>query len=160
MSSHIETIEAFYAAFQRRDHEAMARCYHPSIHFTDPVFTDLHRSEVAAMWHMLCDSGSDLEVTFDGIEADGDTGVRAHWEARYTFGAKRRHVHNKVNATFVFEAGKIIRHVDEFNLWRWTRMALGVTGVYTSWTGLTKSKVRVNARRGLDRFLESHPEYH
>ncbi|MBE2223667.1 MAG: nuclear transport factor 2 family protein, partial [Anaerolineae bacterium] len=37
-----QLIETFYTAFQLRDHAAMIACYHPDIHFADPVFTDLH----------------------------------------------------------------------------------------------------------------------
>jgi len=152
------TVEAFYKALQARDHAAMSECYHASIHFSDPVFTDLRGNEVAAMWHMLCERGTDLVVTFDNVQADGDR-AGAHWEARYSFGPTNRAVHNKVSASFILEDGKIIRHVDDFDLWRWTRMALGAAGWLTGWTGLTQSKVRATARRGLSKFIEGHPEY-
>ena len=36
-------VERFYAAFDRRDGEAMAACYAPDAHFQDPVFGDLDR---------------------------------------------------------------------------------------------------------------------
>ena len=158
MSSHVETIAAFYQAFERRDHAAMAACYHPSIHFSDPVFTDLHGAEVAAMWHMLCERGADLRVTYEQVSGEQNRG-RAHWEAHYTFGPSGRLVHNIVDASFEFEDDRIIRHVDDFDLWRWTRMALGLSGTLTGWTGFTKAKVRATAQRGLSRFIDDHPEY-
>lgn len=158
MNTNAGTIESFYSALQRRDHAGMAACYHSSVHFSDPVFPDLRGDEARAMWHMLCDQGSDLDVTFSDVAAEGDRGS-AHWEARYTFPPTGRMVHNRVDAIFEFEDGKIIRHVDSFDLWRWTRMALGTMGVLTGWSGFTKDKVRQTADRGLRRFMDEHPEH-
>lgn len=158
MNTDAATIESFYTALARRDHAAMAACYHESVRFSDPVFRNLSGDEVRAMWHMLCEGGTDLAVTFNAVEAAGGSG-RAHWEARYTFGPTSRRVHNQIDASFVFEDGKIIRHDDHFDLWRWTRMALGMTGVLTGWTGFTKTKVRTTARRRLEKFIAEHPEY-
>ena len=110
------------------------------------------------MWHMLCEQGTDLHVTFTDVDAEGDSGT-ALWDAHYTFSPTGRLVHNKVDDRFEFEDGKIIRHVDNFDLWRWTRMALGPTGVMAGWSGFTQAKVRATAARGLRRFMEAHPEY-
>ena len=159
MASNTDTIERFYRTFQLRDHEAMAECYHPSIHFSDPMFSDLRGSEVAAMWHMLCERATDLDVTLNGVTDEGDGSLSAQWEARYPFGRKARSIHNKIDARFVFEDGKIIEHVDEFSLWRWTRMAFGVPALLTGWTGSVQAKVRARAARSLTKFIEDHPEY-
>lgn len=104
----------------------MIGCYHNDVHFSDPVFTDLHGNRAKAMWHMLCRRGHDLQVMFDNVQADGNDG-QAHWEATYTFSTDRK-VHNVIEARFVFAEGKIIEHEDDFDLWRWTRMALGPLG--------------------------------
>ena len=156
--TNIETIESFYRSFQQRDYEGMAACYHESVRFSDPVFPDLHDEEVRAMWHMLCEQGTDLHVTFTDVTAEGDSGS-AHWDAHYTFSPTGRLVHNRVDARFEFENGKIIRHVDGFDLWRWTRMALGTTGVMIGWSGFAQAKVRSVADRNLRRFITAHPEY-
>ena len=158
MPDHAETIATFYRAFQQRDHAAMAACYHPDVRFSDPVFTDLRGDEARAMWHMLCEQGDDLILTYSAVSAEGDRGS-AHWEATYTFSPTGRTVHNRIDASFTFEDGLIVRHVDDFDLWRWTRMALGATGVLTGWSGFTRSKVRTTARQGLRRFMDGHPEY-
>ena len=152
------TIYSFYEAFAARNFEAMAACYHPDIHFSDPVFPDLHGDEVAAMWHMLCEQGLDLRVTVSDIEADGDIGS-AHWEAYYTFTPTSRLVHNKVDANFEFTDGKIVRHVDTFDLWRWLRQAVGMSGLFIGWTSTAQEKVQESAGKNLDRFLDDHPEY-
>lgn len=158
MHENAETIRAFYTAFGERDHVGMAACYHPAVRFSDPVFTDLHGDEARAMWHMLCDQGTDLKVTFSDVSADSDRGT-ARWEARYTFGPSGRMVHNLIGASFVFADGTIIQHTDTFDLWRWMRMAIGVTGTMIGWAPSAKRKVRETGRRGLDLFMEKHPEY-
>ena len=40
MHAHEALIREFYGAFARRDAEAMARCYHAEVFFSDPVFPD------------------------------------------------------------------------------------------------------------------------
>ena len=158
MHENADTIRAFYTAFQQRDYDGMAACYHDDVQFSDPVFTDLHGDEARAMWHMLCNQGEDLKVTFSDIAADSDRGS-ARWEARYTFGPSGRVVHNVIAASFVFADGSIVQHTDEFDLWRWMRMALGTTGTLIGWSPSAKGKVRETGRRQLDRFLAEHPEY-
>ena len=158
MNQNERLITTFYQAFQRRDSEAMAACYRPAIRFSDPVFQELNGPEVGAMWHMLCEQGTDLVVEFSEVRADDDTGT-AHWDATYTFGPTGRVVHNRIDASFEFEDGRIVNHVDSFDLWRWSRMALGFSGSLTGWSGPTKSKIRRTADRSLRRFVDTHPEY-
>ena len=158
MNANTALITSFYEAFQERAYTGMIDCYHPSIHFSDPVFTELRGNEAKAMWHMLCERGTDLEVTFRDIDADDKQG-RAHWEARYTFSKGSRPVHNVVDASFVFQDGLIIGHADAFDLWRWTRMAIGPAGTALGWSGPFQNKVRATAMGGLRKFIAGHPEY-
>jgi ketosteroid isomerase-like protein len=130
----------FYAAFARLDGDAMAACYAPSAHFSDPVFTDLQGEEPGAMWRMLC-----------ARAADGDRGS-AHWLADYTFSTGRK-VHNDVRAELRFENGLIADHRDSFSFYAWARQALGPTGWALGWTPLVRGKVRKQARAGLNEFL-------
>ncbi len=154
MTTNQELIQAFYTAFQQRDYAGMIACYHPEIHFSDPVFTNLHGKQAGAMWHMLCERGQDLQIVFSDVGADERNG-RAHWEATYTFSTGRK-VHNVIDAAFAFRDGKIIRHQDSFDLWRWTRMALGPTGLFWGWTPLVQNRVRKTAQAGLDKFMAKH----
>jgi len=144
-------IEAFYAAFSRRDAVTMAACYAPDAHFRDPVF-DLRGAEIGAMWSMLCARGKDLALEWRDVRADDATGS-AHWEPRYTFSATGRQVHNVIDATFTLRDGRIVEHVDRFDLWRWSRMALGAKGVLLGWTPLVRNAVQAQARKGLDAWL-------
>jgi ketosteroid isomerase-like protein len=151
-------IEQFYTCFQRKDHAGMIACYHPAVEFTDPVFQTLKGKQVGAMWHMLIERGKDLTLEFSSVEATGDSG-KAHWEAKYPFSSTGRPVHNVIDAVFTFQDGKIFRHRDHFDLWKWTRMALGTSGILLGWSPIVQNKVRATARAGLDKFIAQHPEY-
>jgi len=155
MATHDELIRTFYEAFQRRDHQAMASCYGPDPRFSDPVFPDLRGVQVAAMWRMLCERGKDLEIESSGIITNATNGS-AHWEAHYTFSATGRHVHNVIDASFGFEGGRIVRHTDRFDLYRWTRQALGLKGILLGWSRPVQNAVRAQAARGLAAFMEKN----
>lgn len=152
-----QLLNTFYTAFAARDHQAMQSCYAPDVEFEDPVFK-LRGQEVGAMWHMLCESGTDLVVATRSLIADGMSG-RAHLEANYTFSSSHRPVHNVIEAEFRFAGGLITVHNDKFNFWRWSSMALGPTGLLLGWTPMLQQSVRATARQRLNRFIEAHPEY-
>ena len=152
---HAVLINRFYGAFTNRDWATMASCYHPDVHFTDPVF-DLSGPRVAQMWRMLCTQGKDLQLTFSGVQADDKAGS-AHWDARYTFSKTGRPVLNQIDAHFEFSDGLIHRHIDRFDFWRWSRQALGAPGVLLGWSGFLRGKVQQQAARSLDSFVAKHP---
>jgi len=142
------TIARFYAALGRRDAEAMLACYAPDVRFSDPIFRDLDATGVAAMWRMLTSRGKDLEVVVSGITADAQIG-RAHWVATYTFSANGRRVENRIDATFGFRDGLIVRHQDRFGLYRWARQAFGPLGALLGWSPLVQRTMRRQAARAL-----------
>jgi ketosteroid isomerase-like protein len=150
MHPHGRLIETFYAAFTKRDWSTMASCYHPDVHFSDEVF-DLHGAEAAMMWRMLCTNGRDLQLEFRDVQADADSGS-AHWEARYTFSATGRRVHNVIDASFAFRDELIVRHIDRFDFWRWSRQALGAPGWLLGWSPTLRAKVRERAAKSLAAF--------
>ena len=149
---HADLLERFYTAFAKRDAATMAACYADDATFSDPVFPDLDATHVRGMWRMLCERGADLQLEHSGIEADDTTG-KAHWEARYTFSATGRKVHNIIDASFTFRDGKITSHKDAFDFWRWSRQALGFSGVLLGWTPLVQNKIRRVAGQQLERSL-------
>ncbi len=150
---HETLIRELYAAFARRDAEAMARCYHPDVFFSDPVFPRLRGAEAADMWRMLLARANDLEIVLEEALADADGG-RARWTARYTFGRTGRRVVNHVSALFAFRDGRIVRHFDHFSFWRWAAQALGPAGAALGWFAPLKWKVRRDAARALASFRE------
>ncbi len=150
-------IERFYQSFQKRDADGMCACYHPDIEFSDPAFPGLRGGEAKAMWRMLVERGKDLTLEFSGVEADSSSG-KAHWEAHYTFSATGRRVHNIIDAKFEFKDGKIIRHTDHFDFWRWTRLAIGPAGILLGWTPFMQNKIRKTARKGLADYIAKKPD--
>lgn len=154
MHPNAQSIDTFYRAFQRRDAEAMVACYTPDVSFHDPVFGELAGAEAGDMWRMLCARARDFALTYGAVAAD-DGGGRAHWEATYLFSQTGRRVHNVIDATFEFRDGLISVHRDRFDLWRWSRQALGLPGMLLGWSPLVRNKVRTQARRGLDAFRAS-----
>ena len=131
----------------------MAACYHDEARFSDPVFPELDAQGVRAMWRMLTGDADDLRIECSCIEADGESG-QAHWEAWYTFSKTGRKVHNVIDASFEFREGKIVRHVDDFDFWRWSRQALGLPGLFLGWTPILQNKVRQTAAARLARWRD------
>jgi ketosteroid isomerase-like protein len=142
-----QVAERFYRAFARRDGSAMAACYHPEVHFTDPVF-DLHGDDAGLMWRMLCERGADLRIEHGGVHSHGNA-VHTRWQAWYTFGATGRPVHNVIDATMTLRDGLVVRHVDRFDFWRWSRQALGLPGLLLGWSPQLRARVQQQAARGL-----------
>ncbi len=136
----------------------MQKCYHPKIQFSDPVFPNLNPKEANAMWHMLLSVATDLTITFTDIATNNNNGS-CHWEAHYSFSRTGRRVHNKIDANFDFKDGLIIRHQDEFDVWKWSRMALGISGLVLGWTPFMRGKIQSMARQNLKKFIEKNPEY-
>jgi ketosteroid isomerase-like protein len=148
MHANAELLEHFYASFARRDAAAMVACYAPDATFRDPIF-DLAGSNVGAMWTMLCERGRDLALDWRDVRAD-DAGGAAHWEPRYTFSVTGRRVHNVIDSRFTFRDGRIATHADTFDLWRWSRMALGTKAVLLGWTPFVQKAIRAEARRSFE----------
>ena len=142
------SIRRFYDALDRHDAAAMIACYAPDATFSDPVFSALDAAGVAAMWRMLCARGKDLHVVSSDVEADAAKG-RAHWVATYTYSATGRRVENRIDATFAFRDGLIVRHEDHFDLWRWLRQALGPKGALLGWLPPVRRAMRAQAARAL-----------
>jgi len=149
----VQLIETFYRAFQIRDYQTMASCYHPDARFRDEAF-HLSGNQPAAMWHMLCERGKDMTLEFSVNEKDGK--VTAHWEPKYHFSQTGRYVHNIIDAEFEFKDGKIINHIDRFDFWRWSRQALGLPGLLLGWSPFLKNKVSQMAMTNLKHFMQKN----
>lgn len=148
-----QLIERFYTAFAKGDAEEMVACYHAEVEFQDPAFGKLNSEEVKAMWRMLLErSKGDLTVKFGDIHKDGDQ-ILTKWEATYFFGPERRKVINNIQAEFGFKEGLIFRHRDTFDLWKWSRMALGWKGWLLGWTPLMRNKIQAQSKGLLKRFM-------
>ncbi len=129
----------------------MGACYGPTVAFQDPVFT-VAGWRARAMWRMLCERGQDLRVSVGAIAGDAVAGS-ARWEAWYTFSATGRQVHNVITAHFEFADGRILRHTDRFDLYRWAAQALGIKGLLLGWAPPVQRAIRRQAARSLDAFI-------
>lgn len=145
-------IEKFYAAFGARDGKAMAALYAQGATFSDPVFSGLKGEELGMMWRMLTERADDLEIELAEHEAS-ETAGSARWIATYTFTQTGRKVINDVQAHFRFQEGLITEHMDDFSFYKWSRQALGTSGLLLGWTPILRGAVQKKARAGLDDYI-------
>lgn len=145
------TAQQFYQAFQQQDAEGMIACYHPEATFEDPAFGPLQGEDLFWMWRMLCANAQDFALQFEVLEAT-DAQAKVHWEAQYTFSQTGRRVHNRIDATLDLKDGKIVRHIDQFNLWTWAGQALGWKGRLLGGTAFFKRKLHQQTNRTLAKY--------
>lgn len=152
MNSNEKLIEKFYTALTNQDATTMASCYHTNIVFQDPVFEILKGSEATRMWQMLIlNSKGNLKIDLSNVTANNNSGS-ATWIATYNFSKTNRKVINHINATFEFKDGLIIKHIDKFDLWKWSSQAFGLKGLLLGWTGFMQRKITEQARISLVKF--------
>ena len=149
-----QLIRHFYESFARNEADEMIKCYADDVVFSDPAFGELRGAEAKNMWRMLVErGGGNIKIEFSGVQADAAKGS-ANWTADYLFSRTGRRVVNQIHAEFEFENGKIVRHTDTFDFWKWSRQALGISGLLLGWSGFLRGKVRQNARRALHAYGE------
>ena len=150
-----ELLETFYSAFKNHDPEKMTACYGKNVNFSDPAFGNIKGDRAKAMWFMLIErGGEDLKISYSDIQANDYNGS-AKWTATYRFGAKKSKVVNHVVGTFYFQNGKILQHTDHFDLWRWSRQAMGFKGLLLGWTKFMKLKIQQEASKSLSGYLQN-----
>ncbi|WP_144665860.1 nuclear transport factor 2 family protein [Dokdonia sp. Hel_I_53] len=147
-----ELLEKFYTSFAQGNFKGMTECYDENILFKDPVFGTLRGKRARAMWEMLLSRKSkDLEINYEIINSTTEQG-NVRWTATYLYGKKKRKVINNVSSNFKFKNGKIVEHIDSFNLWKWTKQALGSIGYVLGWTPFLKKKMQDATNKKLDDF--------
>ena len=156
MNSNENLISKFYTAFANADAKTMCECYHPKVHFVDPAFGLLKEKQVSKMWEMLISkSKGDIKIEFSNIKADEFSGS-ARWVATYNFSKTNRKVINRISAEFLFQDGLIIKHTDNFDVWKWAKQAFGITGYLLGWTGFFQNKIKEQALLSLKKFQQSN----
>jgi ketosteroid isomerase-like protein len=145
-------IERFYTAFAEGDTDSMVSLYHPDIVFRDPAFGELKGERVMNMWRMLNSrSKGQLRIRHENVRVSGSIGT-AIWHAEYEYGPAKRPVSNHISARFEFQDGLIIKHTDDFDLWKWSSQALGLSGRLLGWSGFMKRKIQEKTNHLLDRY--------
>jgi len=151
-----DVIQKFYQSFSDGNPEGMIDCYHNDITFEDPAFGVLKGEKAKSMWKMLL-SRKDAKpsINFSNVEANEEMG-KAHWVAEYNYGPKKRKVINKIDANFDFLDGKIINHKDDFNLWKWTQQALGISGYLLGWSPFMKKQIQQKTNKLLTDYMKKN----
>lgn len=136
------TIESFYTAFAKSDAAGMTQQYADDVIFEDPAFGQLKGQDAKDMWHLLMGrSQGGMKLTFDNVSATANTAT-AQWKAVYPYGPQKRIVTNLVTAQFELKDGKITKHTDDFDLWKWSSQALGVAGKLLGWSSFMRNKIQ------------------
>ncbi|WP_026978659.1 nuclear transport factor 2 family protein [Flavobacterium tegetincola] len=149
---HEQIIEEFYSGFADANSTTMNSCYHKEATFEDPVFGLLEGDDVRDMWEMLIEkSQGQLKICFSNVAAPGTKGF-AEWKASYIFSSTNRPVVNVVQATFEFKDGLIVSHKDAFDLYEWSKQALGLKGKLFGWTSFFQKKIQQKAVQSLRHF--------
>lgn len=149
-----QIIEKFYQSFADGNATDMIECYHQEIEFEDPAFGKLKGKEAKAMWEMLL-SRKDAApiIQFSDIKANEQNGS-ATWIATYNYGKQKRKVVNHISAKFEFSDGKIIRHTDNFDVWKWSRQALGISGLLLGWSSFMRNKIQKTTNQLLKKYMQ------
>ena len=152
MTTNEDTILKFYTAFSNGDAAQMCECYHANIKFSDPVFGLLKGNDVCKMWKMLLEkSKGNIKIDVSEIKADDYKGS-ARWVATYNFSKTNRKVVNSIYAQFQFKEGLIIKHTDDFDIWKWSKQAFGLKGILLGWTGFMQKRIQKQALSALNKY--------
>jgi hypothetical protein len=155
MTANETTIVKFYTALGNSDATKMCECYHPKIQFSDPAFGLLKEEQVFQMWKMLTErSKGNLTIDFSEVKANEHLGT-AFWVAKYNFSQTNRKIVNTISAKFQFKDGLIIKHTDDFDLWKWSKQALGIKGLLLGWTGFMQKKIQEKSRLSLQKYTDA-----
>src|ERR1700676_4477938 len=72
MHANAMLLKRLFAALNEHDHRSMAECYHRESSFSDIAFDLRGKTEIHAMWHMICEG--DITAAFDLVCADDRVG--------------------------------------------------------------------------------------
>ncbi|MCK6549511.1 nuclear transport factor 2 family protein [Myxococcota bacterium] len=123
-----DVVTQFYAAFERKDVDAMEKLYAPDVKFQDAIFSFGDRDGVTHMWRKLFEADPNAKLRFTLDAADGPN-VRGHWVADYHVNG--RPVHNEVSTTMKIVDGKITEHHDDFSWKKWAPQAFPGGALFT-----------------------------
>jgi len=153
-----ELLQKFYNSFSAGDAREMIASYHEDIVFHDPAFGTLKGSRAKAMWEMLLSKkDANASINYEILEVD-DKRAKVFWTAQYKYGPKKRNVVNKVTANFEFKDGKIIKHTDDFNLWAWSKQALGASGYLLGWSPYMRNQIQKKTGQLLNSYIKKRNE--
>ncbi len=158
IEKNVALVSRFYDGFKRLDYQAMNDCYSDDIAFFDPMFGLLQGDEVKSMWEMLCKNAKDFSLSYGNIKELDEEYYTCDWMATYKFSKTGRKVVNKIVAHMKVLDGQIVEHSDGFSLHKWSKQALGFSGLLLGWNSFYQQKIKNNAKRNLLRFIQSRQD--
>lgn len=155
MHENEKSIIKFYTALANGDAATLCKSYHPNIQFRDPTFGLLKGNDVCDMWKMLIKkSKGEIKIEVKEVNATEYIGSALRI-ASYNFSQNNRKVVNVIRAHFQFKDGLIIKHTDDFDIWKWSKQALGIKGFLFGWTGFFQTKINEQALLSLKKYKEN-----
>lgn len=134
----------FYDAFSVANIDVLKQLYDKKLIFNDNIFVNLDYNETISMWSSLLVGNKNMSIKYE-IKKYSEKYVEVEWIADYLFTSTNRNVKNIILAKMEIDQGKIINHKDNFDFYKWSQMAFGITGVLIGWTSFFKNKVRTEA---------------
>ncbi len=151
-----QILNEFYQSFASGDAQGMVKFYGEHVEFSDPVFGPLKGDRAAAMWKMLLSRRDEsTQISYKILETTENTG-KVNWKAEYNYGPKKRRVINHIHSNITIRNGKIVRHIDHFDIWKWSRQALGTPGYLLGWSGFMRNKIRNTVNHMLDKYMSQN----
>ena len=152
-------IERLFAALHRHDHDVMAECYDGDATFHDIAFHLRTKRRIHDMWRMICEGESNITVNVEDIDANEQEGTATivdSYEFGRTVDQPGKPVVNRIKSRFVFQDGRIAKHVDACDARAWAAMAIGGR---VGWiAGRSRLLRSVKANWMLYQFVRHHPE--
>ena len=134
----------FYDAFSAANIDVLKQLYDKKLIFNDNIFVNLDYNETISMWSSLLVGNKNMSIKYE-IKKYSEKYVEVEWIADYLFTSTNRNVKNIILAKMEIDQGKIINHTDNFDFYKWSQMAFGITGALIGWTSFFKNKVRTEA---------------
>ena len=134
----------FYDAFSAANIDVLKQLYDKKLIFNDNIFVNLDYNETISMWSSLLVGNKNMSIKYE-IKKYSEKYVEVEWIADYLFTSTNRNIKNIILAKMEIDQGKIINHTDNFDFYKWSQMAFGITGVLIGWTSFFKNKVRTEA---------------
>jgi ketosteroid isomerase-like protein len=113
--------QAFYAAFQSRDLNAMKALYAPGVTFHDPIYDLQGGDSTMKMWAGVFQKGKNATLTSEVVASDASSAT-VRWKADYELGGRK--VHNESTTTLTITDGKITAQRDDWSWSKWAHQAL------------------------------------
>jgi hypothetical protein len=145
-------ISKLYTAMANGETLTIEECYAPSVKFYDPVFGVLKGNDVSLMWKMLLQSArGKIKMNYTIIKSTEYVGS-TRLTIVYNFGKNNRKIENIIHSEFHFKDGLIIKQNDDFDIWKWSKQAFGLSGVLFGWTGYMQKKINEKALLSLKKY--------